>query len=58
MGFGRLTRFSPAPHFGPARPGDVEHSVADIETARRDLGYAVQVGWEEGLSRTLEFYRL
>lgn len=52
-----LTGFCPAPQFAPARAGDVLHSVASLDTARRELGYEVQVGWEEGLRRTLEYYR-
>jgi UDP-glucose 4-epimerase len=42
---------------GPARPGDVRHSLADIDKARRLLGYAPAVGAAEGLARTLAWYR-
>ncbi|WP_395742610.1 NAD-dependent epimerase/dehydratase family protein [Prosthecobacter sp.] len=45
------------PRFEPARAGDVLHSLADISAARSCLNYEVQVGWEEGLRRTLEFYK-
>ncbi len=37
-----------------SRPGDVEHSLADIERARAGLGYEPSVGFEEGLRRTAE----
>jgi nucleoside-diphosphate-sugar epimerase len=40
------------PAFGPPRPGDVMHSLADIEKARRLLGYDPAVSFEEGLERT------
>lgn len=40
-----------------ARPGDVLHSVASIERARAALGYAPIVGFDEGLVRTLDWYR-
>jgi UDP-glucose 4-epimerase len=43
-------------HVAP-RPGDVRHSQADITRARRDLGYAPEVSFVEGLRRTLEWYR-
>jgi UDP-glucose 4-epimerase len=45
------------PTHGPARPGDVRHSQADISLARRDLGYEPTVAFPEGLRRTVEWYR-
>ena len=39
------------------RPGDVRDSLADIRLARRLLGYRPVVGFEEGLERTVEWYR-
>lgn len=45
------------PRFEPSRAGDVRHSLADITAIREALGYEVLVNWEEGLRRTLEFYR-
>jgi UDP-N-acetylglucosamine/UDP-N-acetyl-alpha-D-glucosaminouronate 4-epimerase len=41
----------------PARPGDIRHSVADFAQARKLLGYRVVCGFEEGLARTVEWYR-
>jgi UDP-N-acetylglucosamine/UDP-N-acetyl-alpha-D-glucosaminouronate 4-epimerase len=43
--------------YDPARDGDIRDSQADISQAREFLGYDPQVGFEEGLSRTLEWYR-
>jgi nucleoside-diphosphate-sugar epimerase len=40
-----------------ARPGDVRDSQADITRARAVLGYEPVVSFEEGLHRTLEWYR-
>ena len=45
------------PRFEPARAGDVKHSRADVTAARTILGYETQVGWREGLKRTLDWYR-
>jgi nucleoside-diphosphate-sugar epimerase len=45
------------PHFEPARPGDVKHSLADIGLARQILGYEPQVKFAEGLRRTVDWYR-
>ena len=41
---------------GPARPGDILHSYADISKARELLGYEPQVGFDEGLNRTLKWF--
>ena len=38
------------------RPGDVRHSHADISKARDLLGYDPEVGFEEGLKRTVESF--
>jgi UDP-glucose 4-epimerase len=43
--------------FESARTGDVKHSRAAIDLAKRLLGYSPVVGWEEGLRQTVEFYR-
>ncbi len=42
------------PAHGPPRPGDILHSLADIELARHELGYNPSVSLEEGLRRTVE----
>ncbi len=41
----------------PPRKGDIKHSLASIERARSDLGYEPQVSFEEGLRRTVAWYR-
>jgi nucleoside-diphosphate-sugar epimerase len=46
-----------AANFGPPRAGDVRHSMADTTAATRDLGHHPQFTIEEGLKRTLEWYR-
>ena len=40
-----------------ARPGDVQHSLADITRAREVLGYDVVADFKTGLTRTAEWYR-
>jgi nucleoside-diphosphate-sugar epimerase len=45
------------PLFGPPRAGDVRDSQADISKAERLLGYTPIVGFDEGLKRTVEWYR-
>ena len=45
------------PLYSAARPGDVKHSLADIARARELLGYKMQVGFMEGLKKTIEWFR-
>ena len=45
------------PSYGPARHGDVKDSLADITRARTLLGYEPSVSLEEGLKKTIEWYR-
>ena len=45
------------PTFGPPREGDVRHSMADTTLAVAELGHAPKFTIEEGLKRTLEWYR-
>jgi UDP-glucose 4-epimerase len=42
---------------GPARPGDVRHTLADIDKAKRLLGYSPLVGFDEGFRQTLAFFQ-
>jgi UDP-glucose 4-epimerase len=40
----------------PGRVGDVPHTLADVSAAKRDLGYAPLVDFDEGLRRTVDFF--
>jgi len=46
-----------AAQYGPPRAGDVRDSQADMAAATRDLGHAPRFSFEEGMRRTLEWYR-
>jgi UDP-glucose 4-epimerase len=54
---GRITGRPAKAEFRPPREGDVRHSLADITLARRLLGYKPSVSFEDGLRRTVEWYR-
>ena len=45
------------PIHDPPRVGDVRDSLADITQAREMLGYETQVFLEEGLRRSIDYYR-
>ena len=42
----------------PPRPGDVMHTLADIQTSKDILGYDPEVQFWEGLEKTLEWWKL
>jgi UDP-glucose 4-epimerase len=44
------------PVYEAARVGDVKHSLADIEKAKRLLGFEVKVSFKDGLQRTVEWF--
>ena len=52
-----MTGYSDSVRYGPERPGDIKHSLADISLAARLLGYKPVVGFKEGLARTVAWYR-
>ncbi len=52
-----LTSYSGRPKYEPERGGDIKHSLADISKAQSRLGYKTKVDFEEGLRRTVEWYR-
>jgi UDP-glucose 4-epimerase len=56
-GINRVLGTKIEPVFKPARAGDVRDSLADISLARELLGYQPTVGFDEGLRRTVEYYR-
>ena len=41
---------------GPLRAGDILHSQASIERARRELGYRPETGFRGGLEKTVAWY--
>lgn len=52
-----LTSYKGQPKYGPERGGDIKHSLADISKAEAGLGYKPKIDFEEGLRRTVEWYR-
>jgi nucleoside-diphosphate-sugar epimerase len=53
----RITGFPGAVQYAPARAGDIKHSLADISLAQKHLRYSPGVSFEEGLKRTVDWYK-
>jgi UDP-glucose 4-epimerase len=53
----KLIGFNGEVKYGPERAGDVKHSLADLTRSEKHLGYTPQVNFEEGLKRTVDWYR-
>jgi UDP-glucose 4-epimerase len=53
----KLIGYSGEIKYEAERSGDVKHSLADLSLAKKHLGYEPKVGFEEGLQRTIEWYR-
>src|SRR5271163_2411594 len=52
-----LTSYSGSPIYAAERGGDIKHSLADISLAEAHLGYRPKVSFEEGLRKTVDWYR-
>jgi nucleoside-diphosphate-sugar epimerase len=53
----KITGYSGNVKYAPARSGDVKHSLADLVQIEKHLGYKPTVNFEEGLRRTVDWYR-
>jgi len=53
----RLTSYSGSPLYAAERGGDIKHSLADISLAEKHLAYKPKVSFEDGLRRTVDWYR-
>lgn len=53
----KLTGFDKPALRGPERKGDVKHALADISLAQKHFAYKPLVAFEEGLARTVDWYK-
>src|SRR5262245_35990177 len=53
----KITGKDIAPIYAEPRHGDIKHSQAEVTRAREHLGYEPTVTFEEGLRRTIDWYR-
>ncbi|HAX61806.1 MAG TPA: LPS biosynthesis protein WbpP [Elusimicrobia bacterium] len=54
---GKVLGIKPKFIFGPKRAGDVRHTLADITLAKKFLGYKPLVNFEDGMKKTVEYFR-
>lgn len=52
-----LTGYTGEVQYAPERSGDIKHSLADISRAQNKLKYRALVDFQEGLRRTVDWYR-
>jgi UDP-glucose 4-epimerase len=52
-----LTSYSGSATYAAERGGDIKHSLADISAAGQHLGYKPKVNFEDGLRKTVDWYR-
>jgi UDP-glucose 4-epimerase len=52
-----LTGYDGDPKYESERAGDVKHSRADISNAEKHLDYKPGIDFEQGLKKTVEWYR-
>jgi len=43
--------------YDPPKPGDVKYSVSCTDKAKNELGFSPRVSFEDGLHRTIEYFR-
>jgi nucleoside-diphosphate-sugar epimerase len=53
----RLIGATVTPEYAAPRAGDVRDSLADLTLAKEILGYRPLVAFEEGIKRTVDWYR-
>ena len=54
----KIIGFKGEAKYAAERAGDVKHSLADLSRTEKQLGYKPLVNFEEGLRRTVEWYRV
>ena len=53
-----ITSYSLPVQYGPAKVGETRHIYLDASKAKRDLGWAPTITLEEGLEKTVDYFRL
>lgn len=54
----RVTDYQQSVQFGPAKVGETRHIYLNASKAKRDLGWSATISLEEGLRRTVEYFKV
>jgi UDP-glucose 4-epimerase len=54
----RVTEYPHAVHYGAAMVGETRHIYLNASKAKRDLGWFPTISLEEGLRKTVEYFRI
>lgn len=53
----KITSIDLEPFYTEPKSGDIRHSLGDIDKAKKILEYEVKIDFEEGLKKTVEYYK-
>jgi UDP-glucose 4-epimerase len=53
----KITKFPQAALFGPAKVGETRHIYLDAAKAKKELGWSPTLSLEEGLERTVAYFK-
>jgi UDP-glucose 4-epimerase len=54
----KVTEYALPVQYGPAKVGETRHIYLDASKAKRDLGWSATINLEEGLRRTVDYFRV
>jgi UDP-glucose 4-epimerase len=54
----KVTEYTLPVQYGPAKVGETRHIYLNAARAKRDLGWSASVSLEEGLRRTVDYFRV
>jgi UDP-glucose 4-epimerase len=52
------TGYHPPANYGPAKVGETRHIYLNASKAKRDLGWSATIGLEEGMRKTVEYFKI
>jgi UDP-glucose 4-epimerase len=54
----KVINYSRSAHYGPAKVGETRHIYLNASKAERDFGWSPTVTLEDGLEKTVEYFRI
>ena len=53
----QIIRVSSPPDYSEARTGEIQRTYLESSKAKRELGWSAQIGFDEGLRKTVDWFR-